>query len=111
MDQRLKSWDRAVYNTRMPSHLVPYVVCWTGRRTSLAASHMMLGGGVCGGGGLSIFRIRVNHTLPRAASDSVTPSLPLARQGSKKVNRKGQTRIQPLRGLILSRIYFAHFHL
>lgn len=41
----------------------------------------------------------------------MTPSLPLARQGSKKVNRKGQTGIQPLRGLILSRIYFAHFHL
>ena len=63
-----------------------------------------------GGGGLSIFRIRLNHTLPRAASASVT-HLPLALQGSKKVNKKGQTGIQPLRGLILSCIFFAHFHL
>lgn len=37
--------------------------------------------------------------------------LPLAPQGSKKVNKKGQTGIQPLRGLILSCIFFAHFHL
>lgn len=42
---------------------------------------MMLGGGVSSSSGFG------STTLPRAASDSVTP-LPLAPQGSKKVNKK-----------------------
>lgn len=66
-----------------------------------------------GGRGLfSVFRIRLDHTLTRAASDSVTPPPPCSSPaGQQKFNKKGQTRTQSLHGPILSCILFAHFHL